>query len=61
MNNTVIVNGVNITEKLHELEELKKDVARFMAMNEFSRLFTDDERKEYQKLWIKLLKVGKEE
>lgn len=27
MSNTVIVNGVNITEKLHELEELKKEIS----------------------------------
>lgn len=55
-------NGVAYATKIQEeLNELKRDVARFMTMNEFTRLFTDDERDEYQKLWIKLLKVGKQE
>lgn len=57
MHNNSVAYATKIQE---ELNELKRDVARFMTMNEFSRLLTDDERDEYQKLWIKLLKVGKE-
>ena len=49
-----------VQKAIGELEELKKDVARFMTMNEFSSLFTNAERKEYMELWKKLTKAGKE-
>ena len=60
--NTIIVNGVNITEKLHELEELKRDVKRYFELDYQAKMGigTDDvESIEYTRLHIKLSKVGK--
>ena len=76
--NTVIVNGVNITEEIEklkitndsllvvntnlakELNELKRDVARFLNLME--KPFTNHfDEIEYRKLKEKLMKVGKEE
>ena len=55
----IVTSYIDQQESLQaEYEALKKDVARFMTMNEFTRLFTDAERDEYQKLWKKLTKVG---
>lgn len=64
MHNNSVAYATKIQE---ELNELKNDVARFMAMdefsgiNEFSGLFTNTERKEYMELRRKLSKVGKEQ
>ena len=57
--NTVIVNGVNVTEELEKYEELKRDVKRFMEIFNIS----DDSTlwDEHNQLVVKLLKVGNEE
>ena len=76
--NTVIINGINVTEELEklkitnaslvivkhnlakELNELKRDVARFMELT-FSDNFNHDDWQEYLALKNRLSKVGKEE
>lgn len=64
--NTVIVNGINITEENErlkiELNELKRDVARYFYLENL----TDDKHTievgiEHHALREKLSKVGKEE
>lgn len=58
--NTVIVNGINVTEELKKYEELKRDVRRYFDLAHIEEP-SSEQFEEYLKLTEKLSKVGKEE
>ena len=61
--NTIIVNGINVTEELKKYEELKRDVKRYFELDYRAKIsggIDDKEAMEYTRLNIKLSKVGKE-